>query len=410
MSRHLPTHALTRTLIALLVAAIAIMPAGAPVNAARDSANACEADGTQASGAKYRICMPVFGWNGDLVVYAHGYVDPTQPIAIPEDQLNLNGTNVPNAINQLGYGFAMSSYSVNGLAVREGISDTIDLVRIFKEKYPTVKKVYLIGVSEGSLVATLIAERAPQSFSGALALCGPIGDFNTQISHFGDFRVAFDYFFPGVMPASAVNIPPTLLNTWNSSYFSATVIPAITAPGAAISMTQLFSVTGVPIDSARPMTSMIASTAQLLWYNIFSTNDGVQKLGGSPYGNTGKIYSGTLNDSAFNTGVARFSAAPTATLNLGALQTSGTPQIPLVTLHTTGDDVVPYRHAPLYQNKISAQGYGPRYDHQSSPSHGHCAFSVAEVQGALTLLQQRVASPPPFTPRRPVVLPMMIKA
>ena len=35
-------------------------------------------DGEQASGAKYRICIPTFSflWNGDLVVHARGYVAP----------------------------------------------------------------------------------------------------------------------------------------------------------------------------------------------------------------------------------------------------------------------------------------------------------------------------------------------
>ena len=32
-------------------------------------------EGTQMSGAVYRICMPTaLPWNGDLVLYAHGYV------------------------------------------------------------------------------------------------------------------------------------------------------------------------------------------------------------------------------------------------------------------------------------------------------------------------------------------------
>jgi pimeloyl-ACP methyl ester carboxylesterase len=394
---------------AALASALCMTALSAPAIARTEAAAACEPDGTQASGAKYRICMPAFGWNGNLVIFAHGYVDPTKPIAIPENQLNLNGTNVPNAINQLGYGFAVSSYSKNGLAVKEGLADTIDLVRIFKEKYPNTQRVYLIGVSEGGLIATLAAERSPASFSGALALCGPIGDFNYQISHFGDFRVAFDYFFPGIMPGSAISTPQTLIDTWETGYFSTTVLPAISAPSAALSMTQLFSVTGVPVDAAQPVTSVLAATSQLLWYNVFSTNDGTQVLGGSPYSNTGKVFTGTLNDAAFNTGVARHSAAPAAQAAMNALQTNGKPQIPLVTLHTRGDEVVPYGHNPLYAAKIANTGYEGRYDHQPSPSWGHCNFSVAEVQAALTTLQTRVSNPRPFNPKRFLWLPVVAR-
>ena len=94
---------------------------------------ACGPDGTQSSGAKYRICMPMFGWNRDLLVYAHGYVAPNKPIAIPEDQLTLpEGTYIPDLAGFLGYAFAVTSYSVNGLAVKQGIADLVDLVALFR--------------------------------------------------------------------------------------------------------------------------------------------------------------------------------------------------------------------------------------------------------------------------------------
>ena len=50
-----------------------------------ESDAACGEDGTQPSGAIYRICLPdaPMPWNGQVVVYAHGYVDPTQPIGLP---------------------------------------------------------------------------------------------------------------------------------------------------------------------------------------------------------------------------------------------------------------------------------------------------------------------------------------
>lgn len=49
---------------------------------------ACE-DGDQPGGARYRICLPTVFWNGDLVVYAHGYVSPNAPVSLPEDQLTM---------------------------------------------------------------------------------------------------------------------------------------------------------------------------------------------------------------------------------------------------------------------------------------------------------------------------------
>ena len=48
----------------------------------------CEPDVQLPSKAWLRICMPSgpdTPWNGDLVVYAHGYVAFNKPITIPED-------------------------------------------------------------------------------------------------------------------------------------------------------------------------------------------------------------------------------------------------------------------------------------------------------------------------------------
>ena len=44
----------------------------------------CDPDGVQASGSKYRICMPPAGsYNGNLVVWAHGFQDAGTPVQIP---------------------------------------------------------------------------------------------------------------------------------------------------------------------------------------------------------------------------------------------------------------------------------------------------------------------------------------
>ena len=50
----------------------------------------CDYYGMHADGAIYCIVVPA-DWNGDLVVYAHGYVRPSEPVGIPEDQMVLPG-------------------------------------------------------------------------------------------------------------------------------------------------------------------------------------------------------------------------------------------------------------------------------------------------------------------------------
>jgi len=353
---------------------------------------ACDADRTQASGAIYRICMPPSSsWNNNLIVYAHGYMAPNPQVRIPEEQLHLpDGTYIPDAVNLLGYAFATTSYSTNGLAVREGISDTLDLVSIFKTQQPTVKRVYLTGASEGGLITTLAIEQYPQVFNGGLATCGPIGDFARHVNYLGDFRVVFDYFFPDLLPGTPITIPQSLMDNWGT-YLAITVTPAISDPASLISVTQLLSVTQASYDPLNPTTA-ISTVVGLLWYNVFATDDAKAKLGGQPFDNrirSGKLYSytGSYDDDTLNAKVQRFSADQAALNEIEAhYQTAGRPLVPLVTLHTTLDPIVPYWHETLYRQKVESRGMTPWHDNIPVVRYGHCSFEANEVIEALNRL------------------------
>ena len=252
----------------------------------------------------------------------------------------------------------------------------------------------LVGVSEGGLITTLATEQYPAVFNGGLAACGPIGDFRRHANYVGDFRVVFDYFFPGLIPGSAVSIPDPLIANW-STYYTTTVVPVITAPGSAISVTQLLNVTGVPYDPGDPAT-IAEGISQELWYNVHGTNDAIAKLGGQPFDNHDRIYSGSLNDAALNAGVGRYTASPAALAELEAhYQTAGRPLVPLVTIHNTHDQTVPYWHETLYRDKIVANNFAYRHDLIPVDSYGHCNFTLGEITSALTLLQQRISNPVP---------------
>ncbi len=361
---------------------------------------ACEPDGTQPSGAKYRICMPTFvQWNNDLFIYAHGYVAPNQPLAIPSE-----ANQIADALNFQGYAFATTSYSSNGLAVRQGLVDVVDLVNVFKSSHAAPNRVFLLGFSEGGLITTLAVEQYPNVFRGALAGCGPIGDFREQVNHFGNFRVVFDYFFPGLMPGSAITVPQSLMDNWDS-YYATVISPTIMNPSNAISVSQLISVTGAAYDPSASLTSTYSTIQGVLWYNVFATNDGITKLGGQPFDNQTRIYSGSFNDTRLNATIQRFSADPAAFSEIQTYyQTSGRLTNPLVTIHNSLDPIVPYAHEFRYREKVIAVGRTPRHDNISVTSYGHCNFTLNDLQGALGLLLSRVANPPPFQLFAPVLV------
>jgi pimeloyl-ACP methyl ester carboxylesterase len=360
--------------------AAAAAPGGGQPNA---TPGACHTGSFPTTGALWLICVPSSGWNGGLIVWAHGYVEPGSALSVGDVTLP-DGTSLVTSVQLLGYAFATTSYRRNGLAVLEGVDDIRDVIQYF----PTVAgssptRTYLIGASEGGLIATLLVERSPILVSGAVAMCGPVGDFQKQLDYIADFRVLFDYFFPGQIPPSPIDIPQDVIDNWDSTYVPTITVALQTNP---ISATALISTSLAPIDPADPNT-VISTTQDVLWYNIFAANDARAQLGGNPFDNQDRDY----GSSAVNAGVQRFSADAVARAAIAPYQTSGRVTVPLVLLHTTGDDVVPYWHETLYLDKVRRSG-DRNVRLIAVNAYGHCKFGLSDVLNAFNTMRQQAIS------------------
>jgi pimeloyl-ACP methyl ester carboxylesterase len=335
--------------------------------------------GTLPGGARSLVCVPALGWNGDVVVFAHGYVAPGLPLDFY--QLDLpDGTNLPALVQSLGYAFATTSYRQNGLAILQGVDDIRELLDAFGAAHPSLIRTYVAGVSEGGLVATLLAERSPERFTGVLATCAPIGSFRGQVDYIGDFRVLFDFYFPGLIPGSPIDIPAEVRAHWETRYVPAIMAALQARPGR---LAELLRVARAPYDPAHPATA-VQTVVEVLWYNVFGTNDAVAKLRGNPYSNVARWYFGSSNDLSLNLSVRRFAATPSARRALRSYEPSGQLAVPLVTLHTTRDDVVPFWHELLYLARVDTMDRG-RFLPLPVPRYGHCEFTTKEVLAAFLL-------------------------
>ena len=102
-----------------------------------------------------------------------------------------------------------------------------------------------------------------------------------------------------------------------------------------------------------------------------------------------RLYSGSLDDAALNAGVARFqfTADPA---KLAKLQTAARLERPLVTIHTTGDPIVPIWHQALYRDRLP---FFSRLLHTpiTINRYGHCKFTDAEVLAAFAVLVIKVS-------------------
>jgi len=341
----------------------------------------CDPDGVQDSGSKYRICMPAASdYNNRLVIWAHGFQDAGTPVQIPEDQLCFSDVCLPDLVNSLGFAFATNSYSKTGLAVLEGQADILDLVQIFASKKGMPERIYLVGASEGGLITALSVEQYPQVFAAGVAACGPIGDFRRQIDYFGDGRATFNYFFPGVIPGDPFEPDPETVAGWLQHYEDV-VKPIVFDPAKRHQLDQWVRVAKLPFDPANYLGSLEISVRDMLRYSVVNLNDAAETLGGFPFDNKRRWYTGSDSDFFLNLFVPRKSADPAALTEMETFyRTTGALVRPLVTMHTLKDQQIPYWHEQFYALKTLASGtFLTRHFNIPIDRFEHCNFTSDEA-------------------------------
>ncbi len=347
---------------------------------ARAQVGICEPDAVQASGSIYRICMPTGGYNGNLIVWAHGFQDSGTPVGIPQEQLCGVGFCINDLANILGFGFATNSYSKTGLAIVQGKADLLDLVDIYKAKKGAPGKTYLVGASEGGIITALSLEQNANVYSAGLAACGPIGNFPFQINYFGDARATFEYFFPGVIPGNPFDPDPWLVANW-TAYYNAVVKPYLLHPGYRNQLDQWARVAKLPFDADNYLATVENSAKDALRYAVVNLRDASATLGGFPYFNRDTVYTGSDNDALLNASVRRLDADGAALVSMVTRYTTyGLLTRPLITLHTLRDQQIPYIHEDMYSYKTFLAGtLFSRHLNLSVDRYGHCNFTPDEL-------------------------------
>ncbi len=338
----------------------------------------CGPDALQDSGSIYRICMPPpEDYNNRLVIWAHGFQDATEPVGIPEDQLCFDDLCLDDLFTGLGYGFATNSYSKTGLAILQGADDILDLIDIFAAEQGAPERVYLVGASEGGIITTLLSERNPEAVDGGVAACGPIGDFNLQLEYFGNARLVFEVLWPGLLPGGPFDEPQDIADNW-PDYFNQAIEPALRANPARL--LEWATAAQLPVDQNDFLNTAINSAEAVLRYAVVNYDDATEVLGGFPFGNLDKVFQGIRLTELINDRVQRVEADPAALAEIENYQTTGSLDQPLITIHTTADEQVPYFHAPIYVLKtVLNLDYLTEHFHIPYDRYGHCNFTSAEA-------------------------------
>jgi pimeloyl-ACP methyl ester carboxylesterase len=328
-------------------------------------------------------CMPLAQYfNGTLVVYAHGYVNPQEPLELPWEELAAFWP-VVEILLENGMAFATTSCSKNGFAIEQCGDNINDLVAFVEDQTPLgpPQKVLTVGASEGAGVAAMLVEKYPDIYDGALTLCGPLGGMPYQLDYLGGFRVVFDYFFPGIIPLDGIyDLTDVSIAEWDKDIKPAILSAVNAQPDLA---EQVFKVTG-----AAGIPGLLGPSAvNILKFSVLGTKDLVKTSGGRPFGNKWRWYRGSDDDWALNAGVERVKSTRMGRKYARKYyNTTGDLQQPLVSLHTIQDDIVAYRHELLYKFKVLLQGRSRQLISLPVIRFGHCNFEPEEVFGAFLML------------------------
>ena len=325
------------------------------------------------NGAPYRIEIPA-GWNGGLVMYAHGYEvvgTPFQP-----DLPRMAGWR--QAFTSRGFAFAQSWYRANGWAVREGMEDTEALRRHFAARHGRPDSTFVTGISMGGLITVGTIETHAAEYDGALPLCGILAPaIDALRGRMFDVLVTFDHLYPGVLTSS----PQGLADVEAPVPPRESLVAAVHAsPAGAEALGRRYAV--------RP-----ESVPGLVWFYAVIFRELRQRAGGNPFDNRGSAYHGLGDDPALNRGVRRYAADSAAVAYLRAwFSPTGRVQDPVLAVHTTYDAVVEPEQMDRYRALAQVAGTADRFAAAYVVADGHCVFTPAQLGAAFDALRTWAAT------------------
>ncbi len=360
------SHPMRTVLPLLLFAWNAMAFQGAPLPAA-GALGLSSIESGKINGASFRIDVPA-GWkNGGLVMYCHGYQTAGSP---PANHDNPRAKALRDVFLSRGFAFAQSDYRAQGWAVKEALEDTEALRRHFVSKYGKPGETYITGHSMGGFITIAAMERFPDVYKGGLPMCGPLSPaldfFEDRVF---DMVVTFEYLFPGTL-GPAVSIPA------DTSEAPAKIRAAIKeSPEKAAVFARRFEV-----GTAEELPGVLA-----FFQNILKEME--RRAGGNAFDNRNTIYTGFGDDPAINRGVKRYPADPKARDYLRQNYTpTGRITRPVLTVHTTYDQLVIARHVNSYDVIAALAGAQDLFVAGYVAERGHCNISAPRTGAAFDAL------------------------
>lgn len=351
-------------------------------------------------GALYRLMMPA-SWNGDLVVLAHGYVDPLLPVTLPVADFGA----FADSVGRRGFAVAYSSYAENGMVVKDGAQHTHALTGVFSERFGAPRRVLVAGQSMGGLIALDLAERFPTQYAGIYSFCGVTGGTTMHHRYIMDVRALFDVLYRKPDPNDPTKTIPLLpgdaLHVGRTSASLDTALRlmarnAMLANDAGATVITKITRTPVPFIAGN-RNQMINSIAEAIFRHTREIDDMIARLhDASAIDNTKVVYTGSGIDQAtldfINRNIQRFGSSKYAAHEAAQYyDPDGSLQIPFVSLRTARDPALPAAlNDDAYLAKLTRDQRERLVTVDTVSPFGHCNATLQNVVTSFDKLVTKV--------------------
>jgi pimeloyl-ACP methyl ester carboxylesterase len=402
------------------VAAPAVLAIGllAPGNATATSAPS-HVEGVLPDGATYVMDVPA-DWNHTVLLYSHGYV----PQGVPNPAQNAPSDATRTTLLDQGYALIGSSYAAGGWILERALPDQLATLDVFTARFGHPRLTIAWGTSMGGMITTGLAERAGNRFAGTLAMCGleqgGVANWNNTLDPVFAIRTLLAPEVTGPL----VRIPDQATALATTGALTAAMDAAQTSPAgrarialaAALHNLPAWSDPTLPEPAPGDVDTAESNQFQTLHLTVFVGQSWRQEAethaGGNMSWNTGVDYGRILARSAdraevetlyaraglsLQTDLATLSRAPRVTADPSAvaymirnIAFTGRISKPMLTIHTTGDPLVPVQVEHAYADTLRDAGRDPLLRQAFVHRAGHCTFTTGEMLAALRTLEHRV--------------------
>jgi hypothetical protein len=320
-------------------------------------------------------------WNGDLVMWAHGFRGQGTVLTVDPPAFGLRAKLLGE-----GYAWAASSYAGNGYDVRTGVLTTKSLADFFARSVHRPNRTYIAGVSMGGHVIGRSLEQYPNYYEGALPMCGVMGD---QFEF--DYLLDYNLVAQDLAGVSVYPIPPDYLTAFvpqiNTALGTSTLSVVNQEPTNDLGRQWRAIVTNRSGGDRPGTAAAFAFWKQTLF--ALTTPAAVAPPDATTAQSPGLIATNVLTRYQPNEPVdVNATVLRVAPQELGQRlspfltqipKIQGTPFVPVLTLHGLGDLFVPFAHEQRYAIDAALHLQSRNVVQRAIRTINHCEFSANEA-------------------------------